>query len=296
MSTMKTTAVAPWFGSNRMLAANVGALMGKREWIGVPFAGGMCEIPHLQARTINANDLHRHVINLARVMADPIMGPDLYRRLRRLVLHPDFVIVAQERCAMREQESKPATGLFASGERDRVRDDDTAPDAIWALDYFVSAWFSRSHSAGSSDEFSNGMSVRWNASGGDSARRVQSAISSIPAWRRALRGVTFTTMDAIEFLAKCKDEPTHGVYCDPPFPGPGDRYKHNIDVAYQRRLAARVSEFKAARVVMRFYDHPLIRELYPESIWQWHTFTGRTQANKDAPELLLTNSSSKGNL
>ena len=38
------TALAPWFGSNRTLAENVGRALAGCEWVGVPFAGGMCEL------------------------------------------------------------------------------------------------------------------------------------------------------------------------------------------------------------------------------------------------------------
>jgi DNA adenine methylase len=270
---MKLTAVAPWFGSNRMLAARVGEIMGSLKWIGVPFAGGMSELFHLRARTVVANDLHRHIINLARVIADPQLGPALYRRLRRMVLHPDELSDAQFRCEIKE-------GMETRG---------FEPDLEWATDYFVCAWMSRSHSAGSSDEFSSGMSLRWNANGGDSATRYFNAARSIPAWRRALSHCSFTCIDAIDFIGKCRDEPGNGIYCDPPFPGPGDRYKHRVDENFQRRLCDVVGRFSQCRVVMRFYDHALIREIYREPKWCWNHLRGRTQANKEAPEVILTN-------
>jgi hypothetical protein len=62
-----------------------------------------------------------------------------------------------------------------------------------------------------------------------------------------------------------------------------------------RRLAHRLAEFRRAMVVCRFYRHPLIEELYPAGLWQWHEFTGRKQSNGDAPEVLLTNDA-KGRL
>jgi hypothetical protein len=49
-----------------------------------------------------------------------------------------------------------------------------------------------------------------------------------------------------------------------------------------------------ARVVCRFYDHPLVRELYPEQRWTWrHLAGGRKQTNGDAPEVLLLNGPSR---
>ena len=292
---MPVKAIAPWFGSNRMLAQNVADELGVCDWIGIPFVGGMAELPKLRARTIVANDVHRHVINLARAMKDPALGPALYRKLRRYVLHPDAVIVAQQRCELREREFDSEAELFGN-DRNRLRAvGDVAPDLLWAEDYFVSAWGSRSHTAGSKDEFSSGMSIRWTANGGDSAVRFHNAVRSIPAWRKALKNTSFTTLDGLEFLGKCRDVEGHGIYCDPPFPGAGDRYKYTVDAEYQAHLAERAASFDQARVVMRFYDHDLIRRLYPQDQWTWLRFRGRTQANKDAPEILIINGPSYAN-
>lgn len=42
------------------------------------------------------------------------------------------------------------------------------------------------------------------------------------------------------------------------------------------------------RVVMRFHDHPLVRELYPEkNVWTWHRLAGRDMHNKTTPEVLI---------
>lgn len=287
---MKIKAIAPWFGSNRMLASRVGVQLGKLDWCGVSFAGGCAELPHINARSVMLNDLHRHVINMARVMADPKLGPALYRKLRRYILHQDSLIIAQARCEIRENSMKEKCNLVAGKDRELVRSELQAePDLWWAEDYFVSAWMSRSHSAGSEDEFSSGMSIRWNASGGDSAVRFSNAVRSIPPWRRALKHTSFSTIDALAFHQRCKDEDGHGIYDDPPFPGPGDRYKFKVDENFQRNLAKEASRFKKTRVVMRFYDHPLIRELYPQNHWTWIFDKGRNQVNEETPEVLLVN-------
>lgn len=159
--------------------------------------------------------------------------------------------------------------------------------------YFVCAWMARNGKAGCSDEFSAGLSIRYEAQGGDSAVRYFSAVNSLRDWRRVLRKATFTVLDVHKFLAKCQDESDHGVYCDPPFPGAGQAYLHNPgegaeEVLWHRRLAEALLTFDRTRIVCRFYDHPLIRELYPESNgWTWNKLTGRKQTNENAPEVLL---------
>ena len=100
-------------------------------------------------------------------------------------------------------------------------------------------------------------------------------------------------MDVFEFLDRANDHDGNGLYLDPPFPGPGDKYKHQFSESQHRRLAAKLAEFKNARIVCRFYDHPLIRELYPESRWTWRRLKGRDQANNaEKAEVLIINGES----
>jgi site-specific DNA-adenine methylase len=113
-------------------------------------------------------------------------------------------------------------------------------------------------------------------------------VRSIVGWRRVLQRCNLVVMDCFEFLDKCQDAAGHGIYCDPPFPEAGDKYKHKFSEADHRRLAGRLVEFEKATIVCRFYDHALVRELYSEAVWTWTHYTGRKQSNADAPEVLLT--------
>lgn len=271
---MKTTALAPWFGSNRTLAHHVGAQLAGCEWVGVGFAGGMSELAHITARTVVVNDLHRAVINLARVVADPILGPRLVRQLRRVLFDPLTLAEAQGRVAAREQEETPPG----------------PPEFEYARDYFLCAWMSRNGTAGTARELKARLSVRFDAGGGDSVVRFRSAAEGLREWRPILARCSFLTLDVFDFLDRVKDGPRHGLYLDPPFPGPGDAYRHKFGGIAQRMLAGRLAELKHCRVVCRFYDHPLIRELYPPTLWHWHYLTGgrRQTHDTDAPEVLLT--------
>lgn len=281
---MKVTALASWFGSNRMLARHVGEELAGCAWVGVPFAGGMSELPHITARTLQVNDLHRHVINLARVAADGKLGPKLYRALRRMPYHPVALIAAQSRCAEREAVARTSDSLFELKPAEVE-----CPDLEWAIDYFVAAWMTRHGSAGTPGEFRTGQSLRWNANGGDSAAHFHNAACGLLPWRRVMRRCNFTTLDCFDFLAKCKNEPNHGIYCDAPWPDAGDGYTHRFDTAKQRKLAGVLRQFTKARVVIRFGDHPLIRELYNPADWTWVRHIGRTQTNADAAEVLILN-------
>jgi len=268
---MKVTALAPWFGSNRMLAENVGAALEGCSWVGVPFAGGMCELAYIKARTLMVNDLHELVINLANVVACPKRGPALVRRLRRVPFHPWALEVAQRCCATY---GRPPAG-------------DPEAALNFAEAYFICAWMARNGKAGTKDEFKAGMSIRWEAGGGDSAKRFRSATESLSDWRKVLSRATFSTETFSLFLKKCKDADGHGLYCDPPFPGPGDAYFHTFANGEHGLLARALAAYQKTRVVCRFYDTPLIRELYPESLWQWNHLKGRDQVNAEKAEVLL---------
>lgn len=289
---MTTTALASWFGSDRMIAQAVGQELAGCTWVGVAFAGGMSALAHIDARSLLVNDLHRHVVNLAAAAAHPALGPSLYRRLKRKAFHPDELRAAQSRCQLREQSDGGPDTLFASGFPDPRFE--RGPDLDWAADYFVVAWMGRNGTAGTPGEFRAGLSLRWDAGGGDSNTRYRSAVASLVAWRRVLRRCNFTSEDAFDFLARVKDKPGHGLYVDAPWPEDGDGYTHRFTTTMQRRLAQRLSEFRHARVVVRFGDHQLIRELYPDGRWAWRRLKGRNNANADVAECLILNGPSRG--
>lgn len=271
---MTTTALAPWFGSNRMLAPIVGKELRGCKWVGVPFAGGMSEIAHIKASTIVVSDLHRHVINLALCVQCPERRAQLIERLDAAPFHPDMLAQAQEIC--RKAENLPPSFEITGG-------------TDWAFNYFVACWMGRSHKCGIDDEFNGGLSTRWNANGGDSNKRYRSAVASLDAWGEIMRRCNFVVQDVFEFLDRCEDAAGHGIYCDPPFPGPGDRYKHRFTEAQHHVLASRLDRLKHCRVVCRFYDHPLVKKLYPEPRWTWNRLKGRKQSNDASPEVLIIN-------
>jgi hypothetical protein len=263
------SALAPWFGSNRLGAPKVGQLLAGCKWVGIVFAGGMSEVAHIQARTVAVNDLHRHVINLARVVADPALKDELVRRLDLTLFHPDELTCAQRLCMIRALTDEPAADVDA------------------AYHYFVCAWMGRNGKAGTAGEFKAGYSLRWEAGGGDSAVRFRNATESLDQWHQVMKRCTFTTLDCFKFLDNCKDEADTAIYADAPWPDDGHQYRHAFTEEQQVRLADDLAHFRRAKVVVRFGDHPLIRRLYPESLWEWLPVQGRTANNDAKAEALL---------
>lgn len=276
---MSVTALAQWYGSARMHAKRIGEQLEGCTFVGIPCAGGLCEFPHITARSILVNDVHRHLINLARVVADPQAKDELKQRLEQTVYHPDVLKESQRYCL------------------DVIPDTNYGLRSItWAYHYFNCVWMTRGASAGTPSEFTGGLSQRWESSGGDSGTRYRSAIEMLDGMCQALFGrAVFSTEDLFVFLSKFPDrwdaKSKHGLYVDPPFFGPGLKYTHGPkrDDAehWHRKLAERLHTFKNARVVVRAYDIPLLRELYSVSEWNWIEYESRTQANKNEQEVLL---------
>lgn len=286
---MKTKAIAQWFGSARMIGPAVGQELAGCTWAGVPFCGGCPELPHIKVRSGIASDLHRHLVNMARVIREPELKDELKARLDATLFHPDELRAAQFRCQVREAKAEQATGLFAMpGETA------DAADVDWAYDYFVCSWMGSGARSGVDSEFGQSISFRWNANGGDSCTRFRSAAESLDAWSLALRPWNFVCLNAFEFLDTVKDEDGHGIYCDPPsWPGASDAYRHKFTDADHRRLRDRLAAFTRARVVVRYGRHPVIEDLYPRDRWYWRELTGRNQANSDSNEVLLLNGTSR---
>ena len=266
-------ALVPWFGAAREQAGRIAAHLDGAAWLGVPFAGGMCELAEVKARAIVVNDLHRHVVNLARVVADPEMHAELVRRLESLPFHPDVLADAQRECL----ELFEWNGFSEE------------PSLRSAVAYFVTQWMGRSGKAGTEDEFRGGLSVRWTSSGGSSIRRYRSAVESLDEWHEILRRCEFATLDFADFLSRVVDHEGHVVYADPPWPELGDGYRHGFAPEQHADLARRLTAWTKTKAVVRINDHPLVRSLYREADgWRWIPAPwSRNQANREVREVLL---------
>ena len=270
---MAVTTLAPWFGSDRLIVDHIGDALKGCEWVGIPFTGGASAVLAIKARTIACNDLHRHIINLCwHVSKD---AEWIASELRDTPFHPDSLKYSQEFCQRMEAVEE-------------MPDEQTAAD--WAYHYFICVWMGRSGNAGTPAEFRGRPAIRWNAGGGDSNVRFRAAIEALETFHRAMVDrCTFETLDAFDFLSKCHDKPGHGIYADPPFLDAGLKYTHGPSKGEQAEwhwtLARRLRQFEHARVVVRAYDVPLVRELYDG--WEFRELTGRKQTNDAAPELLI---------
>jgi DNA adenine methylase len=242
----KITALAPWFGSKRNLAPEIVRELGEHRVYWEPFCGSMSVLlakPSCVMET--ANDLHGDLINLARVLKDEDLALDLYGRAARLVFHEDLFTEA-------------AVRMKARGRGDAPEDADTDR----AEDFLICSWFGRNGVAGT-ESYNQGFCVRYTANGGHSATRWRGVIESIPWWHRRLLNVTVLNRDAFALFERIADEDRAAIYCDAPYLVKNSKYVYDFAPEDHVRLAEALRRFKRARVVVSYYAHPLLAELYP---------------------------------
>lgn len=249
MSEAKITAIAPWFGGKRTLAPKIVDALGQHVAYWEPFCGSMAVLmakPESSAETVN--DLHGDLVNLARCVQCEDLAVQLFRRLYSTPCSEQLHQEAAERCRNR--------GNSPAGE---------TPDIDRAYDYFVCAWNGRNGVAGT-QSYNQGFCRRFTKNGGHAAKRFRSAVESIPEWWDRLRNVTILNGDAFELLEKIEDAPKVAIYCDPPYLVKGAKYVYDFTSSQHMDLARILSRFKKTRVVVSYYDHPHLADLYPN--WQ----------------------------
>lgn len=275
---MKVTAIAPWFGSKRNLAPEIVRELGDHRAYWEPFCGSMAVLlakPPCRMETVN--DLHGDLINLARCIQHQQHGPALYRRLRRAWMHEALYDECQD-------------AIDAGPVGDEI-------DSGRAFAYFVSSWLGRNGTSGlQRHRVGKAFCVRYTNNGGHGATRFQSSIDSIPAFRRRLRDVTILKRDGFPIIERIEDAPGTAVYIDSPYLVKAATYEHDFTAADHGRLAEALRRFQHTRVVVSYYEHPALDDLYPG--WTRRRFNvskamahqgGRGTNEKRAVEALLIN-------
>lgn len=302
---MKITAIAPWFGGKRTLAPAIVRQLGKHVQYFEPFCGSMAVLFAKQpSRCETVNDLHGDLVNLARVVQDPLSASVLYERLQSVLFSEDLLRAAGD-------ELKDETGIPATHE------ESLTPAGIErAYWYFLSSWMMRNGVAGTA-RLEYQAAVRWTKNGGSPTLRFRNAIESLPAWHERLRNVVIIRRDAFAIIDRFEDCAETAIYIDPPYVsgsrsgfgnhGNGSKYKHEFEHDNplfgddHLRLAKLLKAYKHARVVVSYYDDPKVRELYAG--WTFidcarqkhlHSQNGRGERKQEAPEILVVNGEAYG--
>jgi site-specific DNA-adenine methylase len=270
MVTLKTTSALSYFGSDAEVARELAAMLDHCQHVTIPFVGGASILPHLKARAIVANDLNNLAITFYRVISGVHGSTEkawLMRRCSQTLSHPAEIERASEILDHEITSCDPSSMAWA----------------YWAL-----CWIGRKGKGGTSS-MGGTPSVRWTPEGGTNATRIRSAASDLEEWAKTLERCEWTCLDFVDVLSKVKDDPRCGVYCDPPWVGAGDAYAHTFATSDHVRLAHGLELFGETTIVVRYGDHPLVRELYQKPHWTISEATARTQANKQLGEIWITN-------
>lgn len=252
-------ATLPAFGGKRNMAGMIVEEMLGRPNTCEPF---MCSLAVTLAMPPGcgmrlANDLWGHAVNLARVLASDRYF-DLVDRVSRTLVHEDLFAEAKGKTP------------------EDLADGDVAPSvegvtdvhverAYWLLVY---SWIGRNGHAGTKG-YNGNIARRFTESGGDPTTRWVNLVESIPAWHARLRRVMFTRMDAIAMIERLEDTDAWAIYADPPYVDAGRAYVVNGEadsVAWHTRLRDVLAAKRRTRVVLSYYPHPLVDELYGDLV------------------------------
>jgi DNA adenine methylase len=277
-------ALAPWYGAKRTIAAKIVAQLGEHTSYVEPFCGSMAVLfAKPAARHEVVNDLNRDLVNVAVCVGRADLASELLPMLH-------FTICSEELYrASRELVMTPYTGKLGNVDR-----------AYHAL---VTWWMGRSGMAGTRQSRTS-FSARFTPRGGSGGVRFRNMITSVPAFTRRLERVDVLNRCGFEILGKLADEKGTAIYLDPPYCKKAAEYEHDAPrkeaerKEWHRRLAESASRFRAARVVVSYYPHPWVDELYPPDRWarvevsvtkMIRNTDTRCAAGVKATELLLVN-------
>lgn len=299
---MKIGALAPWFGGKRTLAPDIVRQLGPHRCYWEIFCGSCAVLfakPKCSYETVN--DLHVDLVNLALVVQDAQKAQELYARCHRTLFIEKLCRVSRERL------SEPLESPAGDGER-----------AYW---YLVFSWFGVNGVAGTPMNRTGSFCVRYTSKGGNGPVRWRAAVESIPDWHERLLGVQILSQDALRLAGRIEDREGTVIYADPPYVLKGAKYVHDADdappvvreilgieegplpeFAWHLALAKQLNRFERTRVVVSYYAHPLLAELYPG----WTVVdcaTAKSLVNSgmrdgsgrtEAPEVLLINAPAVG--
>jgi DNA adenine methylase len=246
------------------------------------------------------SDLHGDLTNLAWVLAAPRLAAELYDRLGRVMFSEAIFEHARD-----------------------VLSNAVAPDAVdldRAYWYFIFSWMGSNGLAGTKRALGAPLAVRFTTGGGAPSVRFRSTVESIPAWHYRLCNVVVLRRNAFNLLEQIEDSRDTAIYIDSPYlfetrskgaaSERGAQYVHDFDAPpldlfapkkdKHELLAEQLRRFKESRVVISYYDHPRLHELYAGwtfrdcSIHKNIAAQNRrgVQGRVEAPEILILNGDS----
>jgi DNA adenine methylase len=273
---VEITSLAPWYGSKRTLGPRIVDELGKHRAYWEVFCGSMAVLlnkPQSSMETVN--DLHGDLTNLARVIQRRSTAELLYDTLSRTWM-----------CESIFREYADQVNAAAS------QPCGDEPDIERAVRFFVCAWMGRNGVAGTAS-YKNGFCVRYTKNGGHAGKRWRSAVDSIPEWQERLNNVVILNRNGFDLLDRIEDAEAVAIYCDPPYLVKAAKYQHDFNPDEHKQLADKLRRFTKTRVVVSYYDHPMLSELYPGwtvvDCTMNKAMSSQNGKAEKAPEVLLIN-------
>jgi len=261
---MKTQSALPWFGSDSNVAEDLAAKLDGCSHVTIPFVGGAGILPYLKARAIVANDLHCDAINFYKVLSGAQVDREaLIDRCEHTLSHP------------RELEAAAAI----------MQGDHCATDRAWA--FWALCWIGRKGKGGTRHQ--GGMpSIRRTAGGGTNASRITSAADDLHEWADHFKRCEWESRCFREVLPDVADRVDCGLYLDPPWVKAGRNYLHSFAEQDHRDLAQMLKRFMNTKIVLRYDDCELVRELYgADQLWKITEASSISQARTVINELWI---------
>lgn len=269
----RLNAIAPYAGAKRQLAAKIVETLGEHQCYFEPFCGSasiLLSKPKCRMEVVN--DLNQQLIALARTIQDDELAPRLMEKLVRTLFCEE---IYQHSCQILEGEAN-------------------LDQLDLAYHYFVVSWMGRNGFTGTDCELTTGFCKRYTSGGGDPATRFRNVTSNIPKWWERLRNVTILSECGIKLIGRAEDKQGSVMYVDPPYFEKTFRYKHDFKEEDHVGLATALRRFRKTRVVLSYYLHPLLKELYLDHGWaiihqDVQKNLSATRGPVKAPEVLLVN-------
>lgn len=269
---MKTASPLSYFGSDAKVANRIGGYFDSCSHVTIACVGGASILPHLGATRIVCNDTNEFAINFYECVAG-LHGErtklDLIDCCENTLSHPAHLKKAADRL----------TSVLAI-------------DQAWA--YWALCWLGRGGQGGTkkiADQ--KKTSFRMTPSGGSNASRLRSAAEDLTEWAKHFERCEFSCLDICELLPKVKFGNSNcGLYIDLPWIEEGDAYLEACDEQTHRDVSSVLferSQSDGARILARYGDHSLIRELYRDADWTITPIESRNQGNNAVKEIWITN-------
>lgn len=284
---LKIKAAAPWAGGKRKIASAIIEELGEYDTLVDVFVGGYSwELQAEKAPHEFLNDANPFLVNVLRCLRD-------YRpKLAEWLDATPF--------------DRGEFELAASWVSDLKRLPNELGDCIeLAASQLIVWWMGPNGLAGTTTK--PWFATRHTKTGGSPETRWNSFRSSIPAISERLQGSEITNLDFRVLLGNRRfDSIGTAIYCDPPYLNKTFDYQFEEDIQADgsrkpfphQKLAEALNAHKRARIVVSYYDDPLLDVLYPREKWRRRYIeTAKNSANSvgkgrkktPAVELLLVN-------